>query len=72
MKARTSGGAPYGIELPFAGADPAFAKYAYDRPFVDYLRLCVRWAGFPALMQYEGEDGVEAFVEELSRDIEPF
>lgn len=71
MKARISG-STYGIELPFAGADPVFAPYAYELPFVDYLRHCVRWAGFPRLEQYEDDARVEAFVAELTRDLEPF
>ncbi len=48
-KANTSGGGPYGIELPFLGADPVFMNEAHELPFVNYLRLCFRWAGFPRL-----------------------
>lgn len=48
-KANISGGAPYGIDLPFLGADPIWRGEAHELPFVDYLRLCFRWAGFPRL-----------------------
>ena len=44
-KANISGGGPYGIELPFLGADPIFVNEVHELPFVDYLRLCFRWAG---------------------------
>jgi hypothetical protein len=47
-KANTSGGEPYGVELPFLGADPVFADEEHALPFIDYLRLAFRWAAFPA------------------------
>ena len=56
-KANISGGTPYGIELPFFGADPIFVIEAHGLPFVDYLRLCFGWAGFPRLRALCGPAG---------------
>jgi hypothetical protein len=71
-KANTSGGGPYGIELPFLGADPIFANEAHELPFVDYLRLCFRWAGFPRLERHADRPGVRAFLEVMNQGLEPF
>jgi hypothetical protein len=53
-KANISGGSPYCIEVPFLGADPLFADERHGLPFLDYLRLAFRWAGFPGLDRQEG------------------
>jgi hypothetical protein len=45
-KENTSGGAPYGIRLPDACADGLFCAEE-DVPFVEYLNLVFRSAGFP-------------------------
>lgn len=72
-KANISGGGPYGIELPFLGADPVFANEAHELPFVDYLRLCFRWAGFPRLERYADRPDVHRFLEEvMNKGLEPF
>lgn len=71
-KADISGGRPYGIELPFVGADPMFVNEEHGLAFVDYLRLCFRWAGFPRLERYAERADVVAFVGEMTKDVEPF
>jgi hypothetical protein len=71
-KANISGGGPYGIELPFLGADPIFANEAHELPFVDYLRLCFRWAGFPRLERHAAPPDVRHFLQVMSKDLEPF
>ena len=71
-KVETSGGAPYGIELPFLGADPVFANEAHELPFVDYLRLCFRWAGFPRLERHADRPDVREFLKVMSKGLEPF
>lgn len=71
-KADVSGGAPYGIELPFLGADPVFANEAHNLPFVDYLRLCFCWAGFPRLERHADRADVREFLERMSKHLEPF
>ena len=71
-KANISGGEPYGIKLPFLGADPVFANEAHELPFVDYLRLCFRWAGFPRLERYANRPDVREFLTRMGEDLEPF
>jgi hypothetical protein len=71
-KANISGGGPYGIALPFLGADPVFANEAHELPFVDYLRLCFRWAGFPQLERHAARPDVRHFLEVMSKGLEPF
>jgi hypothetical protein len=70
-KADISGGAPYGIELPFLGADPLFANEEHGLPFVDYLRLCFRWGGFPRLERHANEKGVQQFVRRMTEGFQP-
>jgi len=46
-KVNVSGGSPYALVLPEAGADAVIdinGKHSY---FVDYLRECFKWGGFP-------------------------
>jgi hypothetical protein len=71
-KANISGGPPYGMELPFRGADPVFLNEEHKLPFVDYLRLCFRWGGFPHLERHANQPDVRAFVARMCDGIEPF
>lgn len=71
-KANTSGGDPYSIYLPFRGADPPFDGEPHDLPFVDYLRLALRWGGFPGLEEHAGSASVQSFVSHMTADFEPF
>jgi hypothetical protein len=71
-KANISGGPPYGIELPFFGADPLFANEAHEVSFVDYLRLSFRWAGFPGLEALGEREDVRRFVAAFGQGLEPF
>ncbi|HEV8192441.1 MAG TPA: hypothetical protein VGP82_13325 [Ktedonobacterales bacterium] len=64
-----SGGGPIGIDVPNATADAEFVDLL---PFVEYLRVCFRWAGFLGLRDYLGPMG--AIGEDLSgltRDLWP-
>jgi hypothetical protein len=71
-KMQVSGGPPYAIELPFPGADPLFRQESHALPFVDYLRDCFAWAGFPHLKHYTDQAAVRRFVGILGRGLEPF
>lgn len=71
-KANISGGAPYGVELPFAGADPVFANEGRDLPFLEYLRHAFQWGGFPGLEIARDQPGVQDLVDELSADLQSF
>ncbi|KVX88201.1 SMI1/KNR4 family protein [Burkholderia ubonensis] len=71
-KLNISGGPPYAIELPFPGADPLFLQEDSGLPFVDYLRDCFAWAGFPRLKHHADEAAARRFVATLGRGLEPF
>ena len=71
-KANTSGGAPYRFELPFLGADPVFVNEAHELPFVDYLRLCFRWACFPRLELHADRPDVREFLLVMCNGLERF
>jgi hypothetical protein len=71
-KANISGGPPYGVELPFFGADPLFANEPHRLSFVDYLRLSFHWAGFPGLETHADREDVRRFVETFGQGLEPF
>ncbi len=71
-KADISGGPPYSVEVPFAGADPLVANEPHRLPFVDYLRLCFAWGGFPGLERVGERPDVREFVNEMTRECEPF
>ena len=73
IKAGISGGGPYSIELPFAGADPVLKYEPHWLPFVDYLRLALRWAGFPGLEKYTHDNTlISELVRTLTAGFEPF
>ncbi len=71
-KANYSGGGPYGILIPFHGADPLFDGEEHNLPFIDYLRLAFRWAGFPGLEDHADREDVQRFVTEFTKDLVPF
>ena len=71
-KANISGGAPYGVDLPFLGADPIFQNESHQLAFVDYLRHCLRWAGFGLLHRHANESGVKQLIAEFTEGFEPF
>jgi hypothetical protein len=71
-KANISGGSPYCIEVPFLGADPRFACERHELPFLDYLRLAFRWAGFPGLDRHAERRDVRDFVARFGKGLLPF
>jgi|GEM_PF-339132 hypothetical protein len=72
-KANISGGEPYAIILPFKGVDPIFANERHRLPFVDYLRLCFKFGGFPRLEHHpDRTPGTRRFLIEMTKDLEPF
>ncbi len=58
-KADTSGGDAYEIAIPDPRADAELLNERHRLLFVDYLRLCFRYGGFP------GYDGVEQLPDEI-------
>jgi hypothetical protein len=68
-KANTSGGDPYEMALPDPRADGELLNERHNLFFVDYLRLCFKFGGFPG---YEGMGTIPAELERLSADLIPF
>jgi hypothetical protein len=54
-KSNVSGGDPYEIGVPDAAADARVLNERHNLLFVDYLRLCFRFGGFPG---YDGQADV--------------
>lgn len=48
-KENISGGAPYSIKLPNSGIDTFVENEWHKTAFVEYLRDCFHWGGFPGL-----------------------
>ena len=59
-KANISGGAPYEIAIPDLRADGELVNERHRLFFVDYLRLCFEFGGFP------GYDGAEKLPGEIA------
>ena len=58
-KQNVSGGEPYGIDLPCAGADASLLfLWQEETTFVEYLRICFQWGGFPGWASTQGERGL--------------
>jgi len=51
-KADISGGGPYGVYVPDGAADAPLREEWHETSFVNYLRICFRWGGFPGLERY--------------------
>lgn len=60
LKYGASGAGEYEIRLPKAAADAPVELEWHQTTFVEYLRICLRWAGFP---------GLEGASEPISRDV---
>lgn len=52
-KENFSGGPVYAIGVPNAAADAQVLDEWHDTTFVNYLRICFRWGGFPGFERYE-------------------
>ncbi len=69
-KAGSSGGDGYAIAVPDPRADGELLNERHNLLFVDYLRLCFEWGGFPG---YEGMDrGIPREIETLRRGLIAF
>jgi uncharacterized protein DUF6745 len=61
-KSNVSGGDPYEIGVPDPAADARVLNERHDLLFVDYLRLCFSFGGFPG---YDGQTDVPPEIELL-------
>lgn len=64
-KVGVSGGGPYVVVLPDAAADARLRNEWHHTTFVNYLRICFRWGGFPGWERIEPRpDSDLAFLSE--------
>jgi hypothetical protein len=68
-KSNVSGGEPYEIGVPDPAADARVLNERHDLLFVDYLRLCFRFGGFPG---YEGRTGLPPEIDRLREGLVEF
>jgi hypothetical protein len=68
-KANTSGGDPYEMAVPDLRADGELLNERHGLLFVEYLRLCFRFGGFPG---YEGKAAVPAEIDVLRNGLVAF
>jgi hypothetical protein len=71
-KANISGGPAYCFSIPNGEVVAVLEHEAHALPFVEYLRRCFRWAGFPRLGGVELSAEGRRTLEQLSRGLEPF
>ena len=64
-----SGGESYGIPVPHPGADAPLLWEWHNTTFVDYLRICFEWGGFPGLARRQ--DSVPRELLALSEGLLP-
>lgn len=65
-----SGGGDYEIEVPCKAFDGQLLGEEHEITFVEYLRLCFRWGGFPGLETHNILSVEE--IDFLTRDLLPF
>ena len=71
-KANISGGAPYAVWLPFAGADPIVREERHELPFTDYLRVAFERRGFVGLAGASEHAEAARWLAGIRVDLEPF
>lgn len=68
-KENVSGGSPYGIAVPTMAIDAKLQDEWHNTTFVNYLRICFRWGGFPGWERYVGHP--VALLTDLAKDLLP-
>lgn len=66
----TSGGGPYGLAVPSGAIDGKLLGEQHQTTFVNYLRICFRWAGLPGVRYFTQESGREELLR-LTADLLP-
>jgi len=65
-----SGSGPYAIQLPHKAFDAPLLRERHHTTFINYLRICLRWGGFPGLEQESWLSKEELIF--LTKDFLPF
>lgn len=68
-KENVSGGAPYEIRVPSREFDPLLRNEWHNTTFVNYLRICFHWGGFPGWERYEKRP--QALLQKLAEGLLP-
>ena len=68
--ARTAAGHAYSVALPNSGVDAPILYEWHHTWFVDYLRTCFKWGGFPGCE--DNSEPVPKMVHELAAGLQPF
>jgi hypothetical protein len=71
LKYDYSGCGEYEIAVPNLAADARLLTEAHRTTFVNYLRICLRWAGFPQLERAPGTEATLSVISDLTRDLLP-
>lgn len=66
------GSGPYEVRAPCATADASLENEWHQTTFVDYLRICCRWGGFPGLEYHREKDRLAGVIHDLTHDLLPF
>jgi hypothetical protein len=66
-KVNVSGGGPYGVIVPDGHIDGMVDLDGRRLHFIDYLRECFQWGGFPGFARMPGRDN--GTIADLSRDL---
>ena len=70
-KANVSGGASYEIAIPNISIDALLLNEAHHTTFVNYLRTCFHWGGFPGFEQYPEHQRPTELLAFLAHDLLP-
>jgi len=71
-KAGYSGGPSYAIIIPDAAIDAPVLYEWHTTTFVNYLRICFRWGGFPGFERYSERERPTDMLAYLTEDLLPF
>lgn len=66
------GSGPYELTVPCAAADASLDNEWHHTTFVNYLRICCRWGGFPGLEYHRDKDRLAGMIRDLTHDMLPF
>lgn len=66
------GDGPYQIRVPSTAADAPLVDEWHQTTFVNYLRICCRWGGFPGLEHHRDRDNLKKMIADLTEGLIAF